>query len=103
MLEITKSATDKIAELLKDREVAPIRIFLNSGGCGGPSLALVLDEPKDTDDVFDIEGFKYIVDKEFMKEAEPIKVDFSEFGFQFDCSIEFEEGCSACPTSSACG
>jgi Fe-S cluster assembly iron-binding protein IscA len=103
MLEITKSATDKIAEYLKDREVPPIRIFLNTGGCGGPSLAMALDEVKDTDDVFDIDGFKYIVDKEFMKEAEPIKVDFSEFGFQFDCGIEFEEGCSACPTSSACG
>ena len=103
MLEITKSATDKITELLKDREVAPIRIFLNSGGCGGPGVAMALDEPKDTDNVFDIDGFQFIVDKEFMKDAEPIKVDFSEFGFQFDCSIEFEEGCSACVTSSACG
>jgi hypothetical protein len=38
-----------------------------------------------------------------MKEAESIKVDFSGFGFQFDCAIEFEEGCSGCGTSSACG
>ena len=103
MLEITKSATEKIAEYLKDKEVTPIRIFLNTGGCGGPSLAMALDEPKDTDDVFDIDGFKYIIDKEFMKEAEPIKVDFSGFGFQIDCGIEFEEECTGCPTSSACG
>ena len=103
MLEITKSATEKIAEYLKDKEVTPIRIFLNTGGCGGPSLAMALDEVKDTDDVFDIDGFKYIVDKEFMKEAESIKVDFSGFGFQFDYAIEFQEGCSGCGTSSACG
>jgi len=104
MLEITKSATDKIAEYLKDREVTPpIRIFLNAGGCGGPSLAMALDEPKDTDHVFEIDGFKFIIDKEFMKEVAPIKVDFSEFGFQFDCAIEFEEGCSGCGSSSACG
>jgi iron-sulfur cluster assembly protein len=103
MLEITKSATDKIAEYLKDREVTPIRIFLLSGGCGLPSLAMDLDEPKDTDHVFDIDGFQFIIDKEFMKEAEPIKVDFTGFGFQFDCSLEFEEGCSGCPSSSACG
>jgi Fe-S cluster assembly iron-binding protein IscA len=32
MLEVTKSATDKIAEYLKDRKIKPIRIFLNSGG-----------------------------------------------------------------------
>ncbi|MFA9497219.1 MAG: IscA/HesB family protein [Deltaproteobacteria bacterium] len=103
MLEVTKSATDKIAEYFKDREVAPIRIFLSAGGCGLPSLALDLDEPNDTDNVFDIDGFQFIVDKEFMKEAEPIKVDFTRSGFQFYCSLEFEEGCSACATSSACG
>ena len=103
MLEITKSATEKIAEYLKGREVKPIRIFLNEGGWGGPYLAMALDEPRDTDNVFEIEGFKYIVDKKFMKEAEPIKVDFSGFGFQFDCGIDFEEGCSAWPTSGACG
>ena len=103
MLEITKSATDKIAEYLKDREVTPIRIFLNAGGCGGPSLAMALDELRDTDNVFEIDGFKFVVDKEFMKEAEPIKVDFTGFGFQFDCALEFEGGCSGCPTSSACG
>ncbi len=104
MLEITKSATDKIAEYLKDREVTPpIRIFLNAGGCGGPSIDMALDEPRDTDNVFEIDGFKFIVDKEFMKEAEPIKVDFTGFGFQIDCALEFEEGCSGCPTSSACG
>ena len=32
MLEITKSATDKIAEYLQEREVTTIRIFLNAGG-----------------------------------------------------------------------
>jgi iron-sulfur cluster assembly protein len=96
MFEITKSATDKIAEYLKDIEVKPIRIFLHSGGCGGPSLAMAFDEQKDTDHVFEVDGFKFLVDKEFMKAAEPIKVDFSEFGFQFDCALEFEEACSAC-------
>ena len=103
MLKVTKKAIDKIAEFLKDREVKPIRIFLNSGGCGGPSTAMTLDELKDTDDVFDIDGFQFVVDKEFLKEAAPITVDFAHFGFQIDCAIEFEEGCSGCGTSSACG
>jgi len=103
MLKVTKKAIDKIAEFLKDREVKPIRIFLNSGGCGGPSTAMTLDELKDTDDVFDIDGFQFVVDKEFLREAEPITVDFAHLGFQIDCAIEFEEGCSGCGTSSACG
>ena len=103
MLEITKSATEKIAEYFKDREVEPIRIFLSEGGCGPSSLAMDLDEPKDADDVFDIDGFKFIIDKEFMQEAEPIKIDFTRSGFQFYCSLEFKEGCSACATSDSCG
>ena len=103
MLEVTKKAADKIAEYFKDKEVKPIRIFLNSGGCGGPSIAMTLDERKDTDDVFDVDGFQFVVDKEFLIEAEPIKVDFAHFGFQIDCAIEFQEGCSGCGTSSACG
>jgi Fe-S cluster assembly iron-binding protein IscA len=64
---------------------------------------MALDEPKDTDQVFDIDDFKFIVDKKFMKEAEPIKVDFSYFGFQFDCSLAFQEGCTACAASGGCG
>ena len=103
MLKVTKKAIDKIAEYLQDREVKPIRIFLNSGGCGGPGIAMVLDELKDTDDVFDIDGFQFVVDKELLKEAEPITVDFTGFGFRIDCTIEFQEGCSGCGTTSACG
>ncbi len=103
MLEVTKSATDKIAEYFKDKEVSPIRIFLLAGGCGFPSPAMDVDEIKDTDTVFDIDGFQFIIDKDFLKEAKPIKVDYSRFGFQFDCSLEFEDGCSACASSSTCG
>ena len=102
MLEVTKSATEKIAQYFIDKEISPIRIFLLAGGCGLPSLALDIDEPKETDHVFDIDGFQFIIDKEFMEEAEPIKVDFTRSGFQFDSALEFEEGCSACSESSTC-
>jgi hypothetical protein len=32
MLEVTKLATEQIAEYFKGKEVSPIRVFLNSGG-----------------------------------------------------------------------
>ncbi len=32
MFEVTEAATVKIADYFSDREVAPIRIFLNEGG-----------------------------------------------------------------------
>jgi iron-sulfur cluster assembly protein len=63
---------------------------------------MALDESKDTDDVFDVDGFKYVVDKEFMKKAEPIKVDFKEVGFSISSGIELGAGCSSCGTGT-CG
>lgn len=32
MVEVTKTASDQIAEYFKGKSVMPIRIFLNSGG-----------------------------------------------------------------------
>ncbi len=32
MIEVTPEATKQISEHFKDKEVAPIRIFLNEGG-----------------------------------------------------------------------
>ena len=62
-------------------------------------MALALDEPKATDAVYDIDGFQYIVDKEFLSKATPIKVDFKEIGFSITSSIELGSGCSGCGTS----
>jgi len=64
---------------------------------------MALDEQKDTDDVYDHDGYQYIVDKEFLKKATPIKVDFKEIGFSVTSSIELSGGCSSCGTSDTCG
>ena len=60
---------------------------------------MALDEPRDTDDVFEIEGFKYIVNKEFMEKAKPIKVDYQVYGFKLDCGIDFGAACKSCGTA----
>jgi Fe-S cluster assembly iron-binding protein IscA len=65
-------------------------------------MAMALDESKDTDKVFEIEGFKYIVDKDFLEKVKPIKVDFLVSGFKVDCGIDFTSGCSSCGTTGSC-
>ncbi len=102
MFEVTESATKQINEQLKEREFSAIRIFLNKGGCGGPSLQLSLDEPNDNDWTYDISGFKYVVDKELMEQAKPIKIDFMGRGFTITSSLVFEEGCGGCGSTSTC-
>jgi len=66
---------------------------------------MALDEPRDNDDVHEVNGFKFLVDKDLQEKAQPIKVDFSGFGFKIDCAMDFssaESGCSGCGTTSDC-
>ena len=67
---------------------------------------MALDEPKDSDEVYEIEGFKYVVDKDFMEKAKPVKIDFTTYGFKLSSNIDFgsaSSGCSSCSTTGSCG
>ena len=67
---------------------------------------MALDEPKDNDNVFDINGFQFIMEKEFYEKAQPVKVAFLGYGFKIDSSIEFGAGdaaCGSCSTAGHCG
>jgi iron-sulfur cluster assembly protein len=65
-------------------------------------MAMALDEPKDTDDVYKVDGFEYIVNKDFMEKAKPIKIDFREVGFKIDSGIDLQSACSSCSTTGSC-
>jgi len=39
---------------------------------------MALDEPRDTDNVFNVNGFQFIIDKEFYEKAKPVTVDFMD-------------------------
>jgi hypothetical protein len=66
---------------------------------------MALDEPKDTDNVYDVNGFKFIMDKDFDEKAKPVTIDFMGYGFKISSSIDFgpASGCSACSSSGGCG
>jgi hypothetical protein len=59
---------------------------------------MALDEPKEDDSVFDIEGFQYIVNNDLFERAKPIRVDFLHVGFKIDSNLRFDSasGCSGC-------
>ncbi|MGD8264660.1 MAG: hypothetical protein PVG08_07705 [Desulfobacterales bacterium] len=60
---------------------------------------MALDEPKETDNVYDTNGFQFLIDKDFYEKAKPVKVDFLGYGFSISSGIEFSQSCS----SSGCG
>lgn len=92
MVTVTQPAKAQLDAYFSENEKAPIRIFLASGSCAGPRLSLALDEPKDTDDVFDTEGYSFVVDKDLLTQAKPLTVDFACSGFTVDSSLELGSG-----------
>ena len=66
-------------------------------------MAMALDEPKDTDNSYDVNGFKFIMDKDFDEKAQPVSIDFMGYGFKISSSIEFDASCSSCGTAGSCG
>lgn len=58
---------------------------------------MALDEPKDTDNVFTVNGFQFILDKGFYDKVKPVKVDFMGYGFRISSSLQPEAGgCGGC-------
>ncbi len=102
MISVTEAAQEQVREYFNGKEVQPVRIFVNNMGCGGPSLAMALDEKKDTDDGFVYDGVEYIMEKDLMAKATPVKVDFTGMGFALDSNLSLGGGCSSCGSSGSC-
>lgn len=103
MLEVSESAQKEIATYFQGKDPLPIRLFLQEGGWGGPSISMAIDnEKKANDNVYEIGGFEYLVDKEFMVQTASIKIDFNGFGFLVSSGIPQGGACGGCGTSSEC-
>lgn len=48
---------------------------------------MALDEPKDSDEIFEISGFTYLIDKQLLVEVCPVTVDFRSIGFTITGNI----------------
>ena len=108
MIEVSTKANEKVREHLEaNKTSSPIRVFLDQGGWGGPSLALALDEPKDTDETKEYNGVTYMIDKELLNMIEKVSIDFINQGMHAGFSVIpgkplLGDGCSSCGTSCSC-
>jgi len=67
-------------------------------------LALALDEPKDTDDTFAVDGYTFLVEKELMVQAKSMTIDLTYMGFQINSSLELGGGgCGSSCSTGGCG
>ncbi len=68
-------------------------------------MALALDEPKENDQTFSIDGITFLIDKDLMEEVKPIKVNFVEKGFrkQFAITSKLSKKGGSCGSNNCCG
>jgi Fe-S cluster assembly iron-binding protein IscA len=68
-------------------------------------LALALDESKENDNVFNINGITYLVDKGLAEQAKEIKVDYVDYfgraGFSVTSGVSLGGG-GGCGSSCSC-
>lgn len=101
MITVTKKAQEQVKAYFEDKAIQPIRIFVNHG-CGGPQLAMALDEIKETDTVVTCDGLDYVMETCLLKEAHPVEVDFTGAGFALKSGLELGAGCSSCGQGGSC-
>lgn len=64
---------------------------------------MALDETKENDEVFEIEGNKYVIDKDLLSKAAPVKIDFTSMGFKIDTGMDLgASACGDCSTTGSC-
>jgi hypothetical protein len=64
---------------------------------------LALDEPNESDNVYEVKGFTFAVNKELMERAESIRIDLSYMGFQVESGQPLGSGGGSCSSCSSCG
>jgi len=111
MIEITELAAEKLSMYLAENKLdSPVRISAING-CGGPSLGLALDKPKESDYVHEAESFALLIAQDLSQACGKVKVDYLEkdsgsSGFSLTTERPLPGaggGCSGSCSSAGCG
>jgi len=102
MFEVTERARQELKAFFADKEVQPLRVFLKTSTCGGPRLVVGMDEQRDGDVTFTVDGLTYVVERGFYEQIKPVTVDFGENNFTVRASMPAGEGCSGCGSAGSC-
>jgi hypothetical protein len=66
-------------------------------------LGLALDEQRETDDVFQVDGYTFLVEKSLNQTAAPIQIDGNQFGFRVNSNLNLSQGAdSGCSSCTSC-
>jgi iron-sulfur cluster assembly accessory protein len=91
MITITPVASSKVKEIMKMQDPAPsaLRVAVVGGGCSGFQYHMAFEtQTKETDDVFEFDGLKVLVDQMSSMYLDGVEIDYVETlegaGFKFN-------------------
>lgn len=99
MITVTDGAREELEAFFADKEKTPVRVYLAPGGCSGPRLALALDEPRETDQVFEDKGFSFCMESALHEQTQGVIIDAGYMGFSVQPAVPLAQagsGCSGC-------
>ena len=103
-ITLPESAVKTLKDILQDNQDRPqtIRVYLAGIGWGGPSFGIALDEQKDSDVAYEVEGLQFIMDKNEYAQHGDIVIEDTGYGFRvIPESMKNDQGgcgggCSGC-------
>lgn len=107
MIQVSDSARKELEAYFEGKERSGIRIYVASGGCSGPrlALALALDEANSNDATAEAAGFTFAIEKTLLKQIKSVSIDLTYMGFTVEPeqALPVEEGSSCGSCCSSCG
>ncbi len=74
-MKISEEAGLKIKSILQSNSGKFPRIVLKKGGCAGSMLILVLEEPKDSDELVEVNDIKFAISEDSLKFINDVSIE----------------------------
>lgn len=83
MIKVSEVASQNIKAFMQERSLdSGLRIVMQSSGCCGSSLRLVLDEAKDGDEKYEVDGLVYLIEPSLAAQSGEVSIDYLDNGYQ---------------------
>ena len=103
MFDISPAARAQGAVFMAGHHKKPIRIYISTDG-DQKEFAMALDQVRTTDKVYDIEGTTYVINRDFLQKAQPLRIDHGKNGFEISSPVDLRTlACAGCKASGKCG
>lgn len=103
LISLTEAANSKVKEFLQaqSRDDLALRIYVKPGGCSGFSYGMGLDEPRDTDKTFEVDGIRVVVDPQSLRLVDGAVVDYKDAMFGGGFAVSNPNAASSCGCGSS--